>query len=202
MKNKLIAVAGVLTAISVIILCALIMLTSFVEEGTKTLLGFVIAFVTIAVHIIAISKVKKGTLTVYSSWKDFGLSCAWPIAAMVSVIVFFVSCIVESEGAKIACMIGGGILALISAVSMIWMFVGAFTNNKGRFGGGLIALLARLTATLFFLTYIGKFLEVKNGLHDSNVGVQDYVKSLTGFIIFGIWFKFIVVPLVKDNREV
>ena len=201
MKNKLIVAAGVLTAIVAITLCGWIMFSPSVEDGTKTMLGFVIALVAIVVHIIAISMVKKGSLTVYSSWKDFGLSCAWPISAIVSVIVFFASCMIEGNGARYACMIGGGVLAVISVVSMIWMFVGAFTNNKGRFGGGLIALLARLTATLFFLTYVGKLLEVKNGLHDSNVGVGDYVKAVIGFIIFGIWFKFLIVPLVKDNRE-
>lgn len=82
-----------------------------------------------------------------------------------------------------------------------WMFIGAFNNNKGKLFGGLIALSARTTASMLFLTWLSKLLDMNNKYHDDNVGFADYAKSAISFIIFGIWFKMLVVPLVADNRS-
>lgn len=100
-----------------------------------------------------------------------------------------------------ACLIAAIVLAVVACVSLVWMFVGAFTNNKGKLLGGLIALSARTTASMLFLTWLSKLLEMKNNYNDSNVGVAEYVRSVVGFIILGIWFKLLVVPLVVDNRN-
>ena len=89
----------------------------------------------------------------------------------------------------------------VACVSIVWMFIGAFSNNKGKLFGGLIALSARTTASMLFLTWLSKLIDMKNKYHDDNVGFADYAKSAISFIIFGIWFKMLVVPLVADNRS-
>ena len=192
---------GVIIAIVTLVCSMIVIILPNVPESLKTSLGIVIIIAAIVCHIMAISKVKSGKLTVYRNWKDFGFSCSWPIAAIASGMTFLGGALSDSGGGKIAWMVVGTILAVVAFVSIVWMFYGAFTNNRSRLGASFIALSARLTATLFFLTYLGKFLEVKDGLEDSNVGIGDYIKSVIGFIIFTMWFKWLVVPLVKDNRE-
>ena len=109
--------------------------------------------------------------------------------------------ICEGATAKTTFLILAIAFAVIAGISLLWMFVGAFNNYKGKLFGGLIALSARTTASLLFLTWLSKLLEMKNKYEDNNVGIADYAKSVIGFIVFGIWFKMLVVPLVKDNRE-
>lgn len=207
MKNRVIAIMGVLTAIGMIAAVSFTIMNPAVDENTKGYIGIASAIIAVVAHIAAIVKVKRGTLTVYRNWKDFGLSCTWPIAAIIAFVAFFARVMMGNDGAdtaewiKTACMVGGCIFAIVTVISLVWMFVGAFTNNQGRFVGGMIALFARTTATLLFLTWLGKFFEMKEGLDNSNIGINDYIKSVTGFILFGIWFKILVVPLVKDNRE-
>lgn len=198
-RNVLTTIVGVLIAIAYIAGTAYLLATM---RGDDTLVVIVPELVIALIcHLIALAKVKRGSLTVYRSWTDFGLSCAWPISAMLSIVVGFAGTICEGEGGKMACLIVAIVLAVVACVSLIWMFVGAFTNNKGKLFGGLIALSARTTASMLFLTWLSKLLEVKNNYGDSNVGVAEYVRSVVGFIILGIWFKLLVVPLVVDNRN-
>lgn len=198
-RNVLTTIVGVLIAIAYIAGTAYLLATM---RGDDTLVVIVPELVIALIfHLIALAKVKRGSLTVYRSWTDFGLSCAWPISAMLSIVVGFAGTICEGEGGKMACLIAAIVLAVVACVSLIWMFVGAFTNNKGKLFGGLIALSARTTASMLFLTLLSKLLEMKNKYNEDNIDIVDYAKSVIGFIVFGMWFKMLVVPLVVDNRS-
>ena len=201
-KDWLIAIVGVMSAVAIISIVTYILFDKSVADEHKTIMWLSILVGAIISHIVALVKVKRGTLTVYRGWKDFGVSCIWPIAVILAIIGFVVA--TASNDDNTARTIGWtvvGVFAAIGIVSMIWMFFGAFANNRGRLGCGLLALVARTIATLFFVTYVSKLLELKDKYEDGNVGVHDYIKAVIGFIIFGIWFKMLVVPLVKDNRE-
>lgn len=198
-RNVLAAIAGVLIAISYIVGTAYLLATMPKDNVVGIIL--VEGVIAVVFHLIALAKVKKGSLTVYRNWTDFGISCAWPISIMLTVIAAFAMAICEGSTGKTICLVLAIVFAVVAGVSLIWMFVGAFNNNKGSIFGGLIALSARVTASMLFLTWLSKLLEMKNNYDDSNVSVADYVKSVVGFIIFGIWFKMLVVPLVADNRS-
>jgi len=202
MKNKkdwLIAIVGVMFALMVIAIVTCLALDSTVSEDTKTVMWVAIPTVAIVAHIIALVKVKRGKLTVYRGWKDFGISCIWPIAAILTALPFVVVALAESDTGKNMALLVSGIFAVVTIASLVWMFFGAFANNRGKLVNGLIALVARTTASLFFVTYVSKLLDISN--KDGGASVHDYVKAVVGFVIFGIWFKMLVVPLVKDNRE-
>ncbi len=198
-RHVLTTIAGVFVAIAYIAGTAYL-LTTMQGEG---IWGLILpeAVIALVFHLIALAKVKRGSLTVYRNWTDFGVSCAWPISIMLSVIVAVMMGICESSTAKMICLILSIVFAVLACVSLVWMFVGAFNNNKGKFFGGLIALSARTTASMLFLTWLSKLLEMKNKYEDGNVGITDYAKSVIGFILFGMWFKMLVVPLVVDNRS-
>ena len=198
-RNVLTAVVGVLIAIAYIAGSAYLLAT--MPNDNRGGLILVEAVIAIVFHLIALSKVKRGTLTVYRNWTDFGISCAWPISIMLTGIAAVAMTVCEGSTGKTICLILTIVFAVVAAASLIWMFVGAFNNNKGRLFGGLIALSARVTASMLFLTWLSKLLEVKNNYHDSNVGVGEYVKSVIGFIMFGIWFRMLVIPMVADNRN-
>ncbi len=197
-RNVLTTIAGVLIAIAYITGTAYLLATMREDN----LWGIILpeAAIALVFHLVALAKVKRGSLTVYRNWTDFGLSCAWPISVILSIIVAFTMAICEGQTGKMICLILAIVFAVVACVSMVWMFVGAFTNNKGKLFGGLIALSARTTASMLFLTWLSKLLEMKNNYNDSNVSVAEYVRSVVGFIILGIWFKLLVVPLVVDNR--
>ncbi|MBQ4385184.1 MAG: hypothetical protein II823_04575 [Kiritimatiellae bacterium] len=198
-RHVLTTIAGVLVAIAYITGTAYLLTT--LQEDDRWCLILSEAAVAVIFHLIALVKVKRGSLTVYRSWGDFGVSCAWPVSGILAVFMAFLAPIVESSIGKTICQILTIVFAAAACVGLIWMFVGAFNNNKGKFWGGLIALSARITASMMFLTWLSKLLEMKNKYNDSNVGLGDYAKALIGFIAFGIWFKMLVVPLVADNRE-
>lgn len=198
-RNVLTAIAGVLIAISYIAGTAYLLATMPKENIDGLIL--VEGVIAVVFHLTALAKVKRGSLTVYRNWTDFGVSCAWPISIMLTVIAAFARAICEGPTEKTICLVLAIVFAVVAGVSLIWMFVGAFNNNRGKLFGGLIALSARLTASMLFLTWLSKLLEMKNNYDDSNVSVGDYVKSVVGFIILGIWFKLLVVPLVVDNRN-
>lgn len=199
-RNVFVAIGGVLLALSYIACTIYLFLTAQQDK----IWGLIIAELAIAsiFHIIALVKVKKGTLTVYRNWADFGISCSWPISILLSILVAGAMLMCESNAGKLTCQILMVIFAIVAIGGLIWMIIGAFNNNKGKLFNSLIALYARATATLFFLTYVSKLLELKDKYEDNNVIMQDYVKAAIGFILFGIWFKMLVVPLVKDNRDV
>ena len=197
-RNVLTAIAGVLIAISYIAGTAYLLATMPKENIDGLIL--VEGVIAVVFHLVALAKVKRGSLTVYRNWTDFGISCAWPVSIMLTVIAAFARAICEGSTEKTICLVLAIVFAVVAGVSLIWMFVGAFNNNRGKLFGGLIALSARLTASMLFLTWLSKLLEMKNNYDDSNVSVGDYVKSVIGFIAFGIWFKMLVVPLVADNR--
>ena len=198
-RNVLAAIAGVLIAISYIVGTAYLLATMPKDNVVGIIL--VEGVIAVVFHLVALAKVKRGSLTVYRNWTDFGISCAWPISIMLTVVAAFARAICEGSTGKTICLVLAIVFAVVAGVSLIWMFVGAFNNNKGSIFGGLIALSARVTASMLFLTWLSKLLEMKNNYDDSNVSVADYVKSVVGFIIFGIWFKMLVVPLVADNRS-
>lgn len=200
-KDWIFACIGVMFALVAICTVAYISFDTSVDDETKMAMWIIIPIIAVIAHVIAMLKVKRGTLTVYRGWKDFGVSCTWPIAAILTAMSFVFISLAESSAGKNIGWIVAILLAVITVVSLVWMFFGAFSNNQGRLFDGSIALLARTTATLFFITYVSKLLETKDKFADGNASVQDYVKSVVGFIIFGIWFKMLVVPLVKDNRE-
>ena len=198
-RNVLTAIAGVLIAIAYIAGSGYLLAT--MQDDSKWGLILAEAVIAIVFHIVALVRVKRGSLTVYRNWSDFGFSCAWPISIMLFIIMLLARGIAEGSTGKTICLVLAIVFAVFAGVSLIWMFVGAFNNNRGKLFGGLIALSARLTASMLFLTWLSKLLEMKNNYDDSNVSVGDYVKSVIGFIIFGIWFKMLVVPLVADNRN-
>lgn len=198
-RNVLTAIAGVLIAIAYIAGTAYLLATMPKDSISGILL--VEAVIAIIFHLIALAKVKRGSLTVYRNWTDFGISCAWPVSIMLTVIAAFAMAICEGSAEKTMCLILTIVFAVVAGASLIWMFVGAFNNNRGKLFGGLIALSARVTASMLFLTWLSKLLEMKSKYDDSNVSAGDYVKSVIGFIAFGIWFKMLVVPLVADNRN-
>lgn len=198
-RNVLTAIAGVLIAIAYIAGSGYLLAT--MQDDSKWGLILAEAVIAIVFHIVALVRVKRGSLTVYRNWSDFGFSCAWPISIMLFIIMLLARGIAEGPTGKTICLVLAIAFAVVAGVSLIWMFVGAFNNNKGSVFGGLIALSARVTASMLFLTWLSKLLEMKNKYNDSNVSVADYVKSVVGFIIFGIWFKMLVVPLVADNRN-
>lgn len=198
-RHVLTTIAGVLVAIAYISGTAYLLTT--LQEDDRWCLILSEAAVAVIFHLIALIKVKRGSLTVYRSWGDFGVSCAWPVSGILAVFMAFLAPIVESSIGKTICQILTIVFAAAACVGLIWMFVGAFNNNKGKFWDGLIALSARTIASMLFLTWLSKLLEVKNNYDDSNVGVAEYVRSIVGFIILGIWFKLLVVPLVVDNRN-
>ena len=200
-KNWLIAIVGVMFALMVIAIVTCLALDSTVSDDTKTVMWVAIPTVAIVAHIIALVKVKRGTLTVYRGWKDFGISCIWPIAAILTALPFVVVALAESDTGKNMALLVSGIFAVATIASLVWMFFGAFANNRGKLVSGLIALVARTTASLFFVTYVSKLLDIGNKYRDGNASIHDYIKAVVGFVIFGIWFKMLVVPLVKDNRE-
>ena len=200
-KDWLIAIVGVMFALAVIAAVTYVSLDPSVTEETRTIVWVIIPIVAIVTHIIALVKVRRGTLTVYCGWKDFGISCIWPITAILTALPLVIVALAETRVGEIVALLVSGLFAFITIVSLVWMFFGAFTNNRGKLVGGFVALVARTTATLFFITYVGKLLDIGNKYRGGNAGVGDYVRALVGFAIFGIWFKLIVVPLVKDNRE-
>lgn len=199
-RHVLTTLAGILIAMASIAGTACLLVT-MQEDNSVWGLILLEGVIAIILHILAIVKVKRGSLTVYRSWADFGFSCAWPISIMMSLILVVGRTICEGATAKTTFLILAIAFAAIAGISLLWMFIGAFNNNKGKLFGGLIALSARTTASLLFLTWLSKLLEMKNKYEDNNVGIADYAKSVIGFIVFGIWFKMLVVPLVKDNRE-
>ena len=198
-RNVLTTIAGVFVAIAYIAGTAYL-LTTIRGDG---IWGLVLSEAVIALvfHLIALAKVKRGSLTVYRNWTDFGVSCAWPISIMLSMIVAGIMGMCETSTGKMICLILSIVFAIFACVSLIWMFVGAFNNNKGKFFGGLVALSARTTASMLFLTLLSKLLEMKNKYNEDNIDIVDYAKSVIGFIVFGMWFKMLVVPLVVDNRS-
>ena len=198
-RNVLTAIAGVLIAIAYTAGSGYLL--AAMQDNSKWGLILAEAVIAIVFHIVALVRVKRGSLTVYRNWSDFGFSCAWPISIMLFIIMLLARGIAEGATGKTICLVLAIVFAVFAGVSLIWMFVGAFNNNRGKLFGGLIALSARLTASMLFLTWLSKLLEMKNNYDDSNVSVGDYVKSVIGFIIFGIWFKMLVVPLVADNRN-
>ena len=200
-KDWLIAIVGVMFALAVIAAVTYVSLDPSVTEETRTIVWVIVPIVAIVAHIIALIKVKRGTLTVYRGWKDFGISCIWPIAANLTALPFVVVVLAESDTGKIIALLVSGFFALATIASLVWMFFGAFANNRGKLFNGLIALIARTVATLFFITYVSKLLDMGNKYRAGSASVHDYVKTVVGFVIFGIWFKMLVVPLVKDNRE-
>ena len=200
-KDWLIAIVGVMFALAVIAAVTYVSLDPSVTEETRTIVWVIVPIVAIVAHIIALIKVKRGTLTVYRGWKDFGISCIWPIAAILTALPFVVVVLAESDTGKIIALLVSGFFALATIASLVWMFFGAFANNRGKLFNGLIALIARTVATLFFITYVSKLLDMGNKYRAGSASVHDYVKTVVGFVIFGIWFKMLVVPLVKDNRE-
>ena len=198
-RHVLTTIAGILIAIAYIVVSAYLLVTMR-EDG---MWGLILpeALIAIIFHIIALVRVRGGSLTVYRNWADFGFSCAWPISIMLSIIMVVAREACEGSTGKTVCLALAIVCAVVACMSIVWMFVGAFNNNKGKFFGGLIALSARTTASMLFLTWLSKLLEMKNNYNDDNVGFVDYAKSVIGFIVFGMWFKMLVVPLVKDNRE-
>lgn len=73
-RNVLTTIVGVLMAIAYIAGTAYLLATM---RGDDTLVVIVPELVIALIcHLIALAKVKRGSLTVYRSWTDFGLSCA------------------------------------------------------------------------------------------------------------------------------
>lgn len=198
-RNVLATIAGVLIAIAYI--AGSVYLLATMQDDSKCGLILAEAVIAIVFHLIALARVRGGSLTVYRNWTDFGFSCAWPISIILSIIMVFAREICEGSTGKTVCLVLAIVCAVVACVSIVWMFVGAFSNNKGKLFGGLIALSARTTASMLFLTWLSKLIDMKNKYHDDNVGFADYAKSAISFIIFGIWFKMLVVPLVADNRS-
>ena len=198
-RNVLTTIVGVLVAIAYIAGSAYLL--AAMQDDSKW--GLILSEVVIAIvlHLVALVRVKRGSLTVYRNWTDFGFSCAWPISTMLSIIMLVAREACEGPTGKTVWLILAIVCGAVACLSIGWMFVGAFNNNKGKLFGGLIALSARTTASMLFLTWLSKLLDMNNKYHDDNVGFADYAKSAIGFIIFGIWFKLLVVPLVEDNRS-
>ena len=198
-RNAIVTIAGIIMAIAYIAGTAYLLAMNQGEDiwGAILLPEAVIAII---FHIVALIKVKRGTLTVYRNWADFGISCIWPISILASIVSCFMMAMSEESIVRTICLVFAIVFAVASVVSLIWMFVGAFNNNKGKLFGGLIALSARTTASMLFLTWLSKLFEVKDNYNNSNVSTGDFVKSVVGFIVLGIWFKMLVVPLVADNR--
>ena len=197
-KDWLIAIVGVISALMTIAIITYVSMDTSVADETKKMMWVIIPIVAIVSHIIALVKVKHGTLTVYRGWKDFGISCIWPITAILTALPYVAIVLAESDTGKNIALLVSAVFAVATIVSLAWMFFGSFANNRGKLVSGLIALIARTTASLFFITYVSKLLEIDPNKERS---LQDYVRVVIGFIIFGIWFKMLVIPLVKDNRE-
>ena len=60
--------------------------------------------VAIVFHLIALAKVKLGSLTVYRNWADFGISCAWPVSIMLSIVMLIAREICEGPTGKTICL--------------------------------------------------------------------------------------------------
>ena len=198
-KDWLVAIIGVAVALSAIVSIVYALMDNSVSQDAKTVIWVSLLIIAVVSHIVALVKVKRGTLTVYRGWKDFGLSCIWPIVAIFTIISTLVTVDLQAGAGRTTGWVVTGLFAIATVASLAWMLFGGFANNQGKIVNGIIALIARTTATLFFLTYVSKLLEVKDRLE--NGSLQDYVKAIVGFVLFGVWFKMLVVPLVKDNRE-
>lgn len=180
----------------IVIACMLIASES---DTIRTTTEIVLFLGFLACHIVAICQVKKGKLTVYRDWADFGWSFAWTIALPIGIFLMIGGMACESAGGKWTCWVISGVLCLMSGGCFAWMFIGAFVNNKGRIGASLLALAARIVGTLFMATFVSKLIDFFNKKEEMTI--QQYVVALINLVIFGWIFKCFLAPLVADNRD-